>query len=53
MQLFARELTALPAIRFAFALAAVLDGAFRAPERLFNRQASAALHNFTPFTFAA
>ena len=53
MQLFAGELTALAAIRFALALAAVLNRAFGAPKRLLNCQASAALHNFTPFTVRA
>ena len=53
VQLLAGKVGAEAAVFQTFALAAVLDGAFRAPERLFNRQASAALHNFTPFTFAA
>jgi hypothetical protein len=53
MQLFTRETLALPAVLFPLCLAAILNGTFRPPKRLFNGKTSFALHDFPPFTLTA
>jgi hypothetical protein len=53
VQLFAGKSVALAAMRLAFSLAAILDGALRAPKRFLDGKASFAFHNFAPFAFAA